>query len=224
MTQKTVSALVLIVVLVLVPLTACNRSAAPDLLEAEDELMQQAASEVEEPTQAPTYTPTVEPTEEATEVPTATPTAVPTEEITPEPTEEATEAPTEEATETPTEEVVDVTVEPTGDGTQHVVKAGENLFRIALRYNTTVEALAQANGITNPALIYAGQVLTIPGGQFQPQPQPGTGERVHVVQPGENLFRIALKYNYDYYYLARYNNIDNPALVYVGQKILIPAP
>jgi len=44
----------------------------------------------------------------------------------------------------------------------HVVQPGENLFRIALRYNLTVGDLAIANGIVDPARIYAGQVLIIP--------------------------------------------------------------
>ena len=48
-------------------------------------------------------------------------------------------------------------------GTTHTVQSGENLFRIALQYGTTVDALAMANGITNAATIYAGQVLVIPG-------------------------------------------------------------
>lgn len=48
-------------------------------------------------------------------------------------------------------------------GTTHTVQSGENLFRIALNYGTTVDALAMANGITNAATIYAGQVLIIPG-------------------------------------------------------------
>jgi putative chitinase len=51
-------------------------------------------------------------------------------------------------------------VPPTG-GT-HTVQLGENLFRISLRYNVTIAALMQANGIFNPNLIYAGQVLRIP--------------------------------------------------------------
>jgi lipoprotein-anchoring transpeptidase ErfK/SrfK len=45
----------------------------------------------------------------------------------------------------------------------HVVRRGENLFRIAQRYGTTVQAIASANGIRNPNLIYAGQRLRIPG-------------------------------------------------------------
>ncbi len=44
----------------------------------------------------------------------------------------------------------------------HVVAPGENLFRIALRYGVTLDALMRANGIVNPNLIFVGQVLRIP--------------------------------------------------------------
>jgi uncharacterized protein YraI len=44
----------------------------------------------------------------------------------------------------------------------HVVQRGENLFRIALRYEVTIEALAVTNGIAYPWTIYAGQTLLIP--------------------------------------------------------------
>ncbi len=47
-------------------------------------------------------------------------------------------------------------------GSTHTVQAGENLFRISLRYNVTIDALMRANGISNPNLIYVGQVLRIP--------------------------------------------------------------
>src|SRR5689334_1155953 len=52
--------------------------------------------------------------------------------------------------------------EACGPGVTHVVLYGENLFRISLRYGTTMAAIATANGITNYALIYAGQILLIP--------------------------------------------------------------
>ncbi len=44
----------------------------------------------------------------------------------------------------------------------HIVKPGENLYRIALQYKTTVAAIVAANDITNPARIKAGQRLKIP--------------------------------------------------------------
>jgi LysM repeat protein len=49
-----------------------------------------------------------------------------------------------------------------GSGQVHVVQPGENLFRIALRYRVSVQALASINGIANPAQIYMGQTLIIP--------------------------------------------------------------
>lgn len=49
-----------------------------------------------------------------------------------------------------------------------------------------------------------------------------TGEQVHIVQAGENLFRIGLRYGIDYHELAAYNGIPNPHVISVGQVIRIP--
>ena len=52
---------------------------------------------------------------------------------------------------------------------------------------------------------------------------PATGERIHVVAAGENLFRIGLQYGFTAEELATYNNIPNVDRIYVGQEIRIPA-
>ncbi len=44
----------------------------------------------------------------------------------------------------------------------HIVQPGENLYRIALKYNVSVQTLMQFNGILNPNVIYVGQVIFIP--------------------------------------------------------------
>lgn len=44
----------------------------------------------------------------------------------------------------------------------------------------------------------------------------------HVVQPGENLFRIGLQYGLSWVTLAQYNGITNPNNITVGQTIKIP--
>jgi LysM repeat protein len=44
----------------------------------------------------------------------------------------------------------------------HTVRAGDSLTAIAIRYGTTVAAIASANNITNINNISVGQVLTIP--------------------------------------------------------------
>ncbi|MEL6308473.1 MAG: LysM peptidoglycan-binding domain-containing protein [Chloroflexota bacterium] len=45
---------------------------------------------------------------------------------------------------------------------------------------------------------------------------------VHVVQNGENLFRIALRYGVSLNDLAAANGISNPNLIFVGQQLTIP--
>lgn len=48
------------------------------------------------------------------------------------------------------------------DWATYVVQPGDNLFRIGLRYNTTVVTMAWANCLSNPGQIYVGQVLRVP--------------------------------------------------------------
>ncbi|MBX3080438.1 MAG: LysM peptidoglycan-binding domain-containing protein [Anaerolineae bacterium] len=45
-----------------------------------------------------------------------------------------------------------------------MVSHGETLYRIAQHYNTTMQAIIDANNISNPDAIYAGQALNIPCG------------------------------------------------------------
>jgi len=64
----------------------------------------------------------------------------------------------------------------------HRVQPGEHLSGIAARYGTTVAAIARANGIANPSLIYAGQLLRIPArASSSVAAPPGTGLRFVVV-------------------------------------------
>ena len=124
------------------------------------------------------------------------------------------------------------TLPPTGTCT-HTVQAGENLFRISLRYNTTVDAVAAANGIVNPQLILVGQVLTIPGcgsggggGGVVPTPPPTgglqPGEQMHVVRQGETMMTISLQYGVPVNSIAARNNLSNPNMIFINQELIIP--
>lgn len=99
----------------------------------------------------------------------------------------------------------------------HVVQPGENLFRISLRYGTTVQAIQAANGILNPNYIRAGQVLLIPSGPPLPPCR-----LWHTVQPGQTLWGIAAMYQVLPWYIITLNNLVNPNLLYVGQVLCIP--
>ncbi len=128
----------------------------------------------------------------------------------------------------------------TGADCIHTVSAGENLFRIGLRYGVAYQDIALASGIVNLELISIGQQLTIPGcgttGQIPPPTSaapvppgsgaaPGTGSgggRIHVVQQYETLFQISMQYNVPIMTIAAANNISNPNLIYFGQELIIP--
>jgi LysM repeat protein len=73
--------------------------------------------------------------------------------------------------------IVPPTQPPTVGTGIYVVQRGDTLARIARRFNTSVAALAQLNGIVNVNLIFVGQQLRVPGpgGVVPPTPAPGTG-------------------------------------------------
>jgi LysM repeat protein len=75
------------------------------------------------------------------------------------------------STDTPTPLPPSPTATPTAEIISHTVAKGENLLSIAQQYNTTVEAIVEANDIANPDLIFIGQVLIIPV-SVQPAPTP----------------------------------------------------
>lgn len=74
----------------------------------------------------------------------------------------------------------------------YVVRSGDTLGDIAKRFNTTVQALMQANNIRNPNRIEVGQVLTIPGqGGKDPAPPAKPPAKPPAVQPGKEPVRPA---------------------------------
>ena len=114
---------------------------------------------------------------------------------------------------------------PSGGSCIYVVQPGDNLFRISLRYGTTVYEIANLNGIANIQLIIVGQQLTIPNcsGGGQVPPPPSGGGQIHVVRQGENLFRISLSYGVSLSaVLAANPQITNPNLIFIDQQIVIP--
>jgi LysM repeat protein len=115
---------------------------------------------------------------------------------------------------------------PAGAGASHTVQAGENLYRIALRYGVTVRALSELNGIYNPDQLFVGQKLTIPGSAAASSVayQPQHASTTHTVRRGETLTSIAHRYGISLWTLIQVNNIANSALILPGQTLVIPKP
>ena len=104
----------------------------------------------------------------------------------------------------------------------HIVSPGDTLFVLAKRYGTSVAAIVAANGLSDPDLIEVGEILCIPSSD-------GTGEErgtwlTHVVQPGETVSRLALRYGTSVAAIARANRLADPSWIRSGQRLLIPAP
>lgn len=97
--------------------------------------------------------------------------------------------------------------------TIHVVQRGETLFTIAQQYGATVDAIAQANGITDVTLIKVGQRLLIPG--VAANSERGVPTQV-LVQPGDSLYTLSLRYGTTIDSIVRRNKLLSPKQVYVG--------
>ncbi len=107
----------------------------------------------------------------------------------------------------------------------YTVRTGDILATIAARYNTTEAAIIAANAISNPNLLYVGQVLTIPRTMTTvkpaPRPRPIYGN-IYVVQPGDTLYMIGARFHRDIYTIARVNGLLNLNAIYAGMALIIP--
>jgi len=114
---------------------------------------------------------------------------------------------------------------PHFNNTVHVVRLGETLQGIAAAYGTSADAIAAANGIFNPNLIFAGQRLVIPGA-YMPGPGAGSPPPVHggyyTVRLGDTLSGIAWQHGTSVSALMAANGISNPNYIYAGQQLVIP--
>ncbi len=99
---------------------------------------------------------------------------------------------------------------------KYTVASRDTVFSIAYRYQVKWYQLMQANYLYSP-LIFVNQVLNVPCRTPEPEKFP-----VYTVAQGDNLFRIAVKYNTSIYAIALVNGIHNPHFIYVGQNLTIP--
>jgi LysM repeat protein len=121
-------------------------------------------------------------------------------------------------------------VEPITTSGTYTVKPGDSLSIIANRFGVSLIALEEDNPqITDPRLIFSGEVINIPsggvipetGGFVQPTLEPGT--RLYTVVSGDFLSSIANRFGVTLVALEQANpQITNPSLIFPGQVITIP--
>jgi LysM repeat protein len=121
-------------------------------------------------------------------------------------------------------------VAPAPTTQEYTVVAGDTLSGIASRFHVTVKQLQDANPTVQPTRMQVGTKLQIPESTQSTQTTgtaPGTtstsanGEQIYTVKSGDNLTKIAKRYNTTVRAIRSANNLTTDRIK-VGQKLKIP--
>jgi len=93
---------------------------------------------------------------------------------------------------------------------EYTVSPGQTLRSIANSSGAGSEAIARANGLQPPFVIFAGQRLIIPAGRY------------HLVRQGETGIAIARAFGVPWSRIVADNELVDPYILRAGQRILIP--
>ena len=114
-----------------------------------------------------------------------------------------------------------------GERIDYRVRRGDTLSLIARRFGVTINELCGWNGLTPRSLIYPGERLWIGGQDGGPVAQfegGGSSSTIeHRVRQGENLYRIAERYNVSVEQVQSWNNLGSHSRIYPGQVLRIAA-
>lgn len=95
------------------------------------------------------------------------------------------------------------------------VKSGDTLYGISIANDIPAKKLIALNNLQKPYTLKIGQKLKVSSTSSAPSS--------HTVQSGDNLGRIAEKYNAKTTELAQLNNLQKPYLIKAGQKLDLPS-
>lgn len=95
----------------------------------------------------------------------------------------------------------------------HTVVSGDSLYKIAQKYNTTVDEIKRLNNLTSD-LLSIGQVLKVPEKEI-------TVENSYIVKSGDSLYKIAQNNNTTVSELMNLNNLSSTELS-IGQVLKLP--
>jgi LysM repeat protein len=99
--------------------------------------------------------------------------------------------------------------EPLSLAGQYIIKNGDTLYKISLKYNTTVYELKKINGLTSN-MIFPGQILVVP-----------SGFRTYIIKRGDTLYYIGLEFGATVKEIKNANGLKSD-LIMPGQVLRIP--
>lgn len=93
----------------------------------------------------------------------------------------------------------------------HVVQPGQTLYGIAQAYGVSTDTITEANQLSAPGSLVAGQALVIPiAGQY------------YWVQPGDSFYSIAKRFGLKASELAEVNGLTLNQPLQVGLRLYLP--
>lgn len=103
--------------------------------------------------------------------------------------------------------------------TRYTIVAGDTLYSIARRYNTTVQAIVAVNPNIDPNFLRIGQIICVPG--TVPGTCPPNSFR-YTVRAGDTFYSLAIRYNTTVAAIQAANPGIDPRYLRIGQIICIP--
>ena len=107
---------------------------------------------------------------------------------------------------------------PPPEFTEYIINSGDTLFNISQKYTIRWDSIAQINGLSEPYILHAGQILKIPQATTSSVPN-----KVYTIGSGDTLVSIAKQFNITVDDIIAVNpNLQNSDLITVGQIIKLP--
>ncbi len=104
----------------------------------------------------------------------------------------------------------------------YTVKKGDTLYKIALKYNTTVDKIVDLNNLKSTSLSI-GQVLRIPEMYTKEEDMYLPNFISYTVKKGDTLYGISKKYNVSVDKIIKDNSLSSSSLT-IGQSLKIETP
>jgi LysM repeat protein len=104
----------------------------------------------------------------------------------------------------------------------YVVKSGDSLSKIALKFGVTVAQLVKWNGIDDKNVIYPGQKLSINADKPKAAaPTHASSIKYYTVVKGDTVSHLSAKYGSSIAQIKAWNKLDAKCTIYPGQKLRV---
>jgi LysM repeat protein len=108
------------------------------------------------------------------------------------------------------------------DNDIYTIKKGDSLWKISKKFNTTVDKLAELNGINVDDILDIGQKLKIKDTNVNKKLTPNKQQNIiYTIKKGDSLWKISKKFNTTVDKLAELNGINVDDILDIGQKIKV---